>query len=192
MIKVWDPLVRIGHWLLVAAFVVAYIAEGDWLPLHVWAGYLAGAIVAVRIVWGFVGTPRARFSDFIYAPGKVLADLRDLLSLSGKRYLGHGPLGGAMAVALLVLIAAVTLTGLTTLAEVKGEGPFSYFIAREDVVAPEAGGEERPLGPLDRIHELLANLTLLVIALHVALVALASFAHKENLIRAMFTGEKRE
>jgi cytochrome b len=46
---VWDPLVRFGHWALVAAFALAYFSAeeeaGGPDPLHVWGGYVVGAIV---------------------------------------------------------------------------------------------------------------------------------------------------
>ncbi len=37
--KVWDLPLRVFHWLLVAAFFVAYLTEDDLLTVHVWAGY---------------------------------------------------------------------------------------------------------------------------------------------------------
>src|SRR5215467_4887562 len=80
---VWDPLVRYGHWALVAAFAVAYLSAeeeaGGADPLHVWGGYVVGAIVVLRVVWGFVGPRYARFSDFVRSPIEALTYFRDLL-----------------------------------------------------------------------------------------------------------------
>ena len=78
-IAVWDPLVRISHWVLVAAFVVAYLTEGEPLTVHVWAGYVVGAIVLFRVLWGFVGPKYARFGNFVSGPGRMLGYLGDLL-----------------------------------------------------------------------------------------------------------------
>ena len=75
---VWDLVVRLSHWTVAVGFFVAYFAE-DVLTLHVWAGYVVGVVVLLRLVWGFVGPQRARFADFVHGPitvGRHLADFR--------------------------------------------------------------------------------------------------------------------
>lgn len=197
---VWDPLVRVFHWTVVVGFFVAYFSEGEPLSLHVWAGYVVGAMVLLRIVWGFVGTPHARFSDFVFPAKRVISYLIDELRMRAPRRLGHSPAGGAMVVALLVILLATTGSGLTLLAVHEGQGPFSSFIKQAErpnptsAIAPLETGDtaESPTVELwEEVHEVLANLTLLLVILHVGGVVLASYAHKENLVAAMFDGKKR-
>jgi cytochrome b len=55
-VKVWDPVVRYGHWALVVAFALAYLrAEedtGNPAKLHVWAGYASGVILGSCLIRG--------------------------------------------------------------------------------------------------------------------------------------------
>jgi cytochrome b len=204
-IRIWDPVVRIGHWTIVVAFAAAYFTEEDLLSLHVWAGYLVGSVVAFRVLWGFVGPQQARFSDFVYAPRRVLAYLSDLVRFRAKRYLGHSPAGGAMVLTLLFMLAATVGTGLLTYAADKHAGPLAPLYAAQASVAAAAengargateadgdeGGRKGEESALRELHELLANLTLALVVLHVSGVVLASIVHRENLVVAMITGRKR-
>jgi cytochrome b len=179
-IYVWDPFVRVFHWTLVIAFTLAYfLTEKGLLTVHVWAGYVVGALVVARVIWGFVGPEHARFSDFVYAPGTTLRYVRDLVLFRAERHLGHSPGGGAMIVLLLLFLAATVVTGLIVYGGDQQAGPLAGKFTKETGEAVE------------EVHELLANITLALVLAHIAAVVLASFVFRENLPRAMITGYKR-
>ncbi|MDN5872398.1 MAG: cytochrome b/b6 domain-containing protein [Nitrococcus sp.] len=181
-IKVWDPVVRVFHWTLVVAFFTAYIiTEDDFLWLHTWAGYLILALLVVRIIWGFIGTRYARFSSFVTRPAESLRYLWATITGHARRYLGHNPAGAAMIIALLVLLALDTLSGIVLYAVDQGSGPLAGWIVQS----------ERLEEPLEEIHDVLANLTLALVIVHTIGVFLGSITHRENLLVSMFHGYKR-
>jgi len=181
-VRVWDPLVRLFHWSLVGAFATAFIVEDDLLGVHVLAGYLVLGLIAIRLVWGVIGTRHARFTDFVRGPRQVMAYIGDALRLRAPRHLGHNPAGGAMVVALLVLVSATGLCGLALYGAQELSGPLAPLMSG----LPPVWGEG-----LEETHEVLANLTLAFIVAHVAGVLFSSLAHRENLVRAMVNGRKR-
>jgi cytochrome b len=199
---VWDPLVRFGHWALVAAFAVAYLSAeeeaGNPDPLHVWGGYVVGAIVVLRVVWGFVGPRHARFSDFVRSPIVALAYFRDLLYGRARRYVGHSPAGGAMVIALLVCLAATVATGLIAYGE-EGKGPLAVVMVTDaNANGNEAGHRalaekrgEQGESTIGELHGLMASITMAFVVAHIFGVVVASVVHKENLVLAMITGRKR-
>src|SRR5215470_15537570 len=142
---VWDPLVRFGHWALVAAFAVSYLSAeeeaGGPDPLHVWGGYVVGGLVVLRVVWGFVRPRHARFSDFVRSPIVALTYFLDLMYGRARRYIGHSPAGGVMVIALLVCLAAIVATGLIAYGE-EGKGPLAAVLVSD----AKANGKEAARG----------------------------------------------
>lgn len=167
-VRVWDPLVRIGHWALVAAVAAAWLTHEGFGAVHEWIGYVALGVVAVRLVWGLVGPRYARFTQFVRSPGVTAAYARAMLANREPRHIGHNPLGGWMIVALLATVAAVGVSG---------------WLMTTDAF----WGDER----MEDVHELLAEGLLVLIALHVAGAIVESIRHRENLVRAMIDGNKR-
>jgi cytochrome b len=168
-VKVWDPFVRVFHWSLVGLFLLAYATGDDIVKVHIAAGYAIAGLLALRIVWGFVGPSHARFGAFLRSPSAVLAYLRDVALLRAPRYLGHNPAGGAMVVALIVLLAGTCTTG--------------YMMTTDAYWGSEM---------IEEVHEAFANLTIALVVVHVLGVLVASFQHRENLVKAMITGRKRQ
>ena len=181
IVRVWDPAVRIFHWTLLPAFVIAYLSGEEIIDLHVFSGYLVGGLVAFRILWGLVGTRRARFRDFVRSPGTIRDYLRTLFSGQPHHYTGHNPAGGAMVILLLLMLALTTLSGLAVYGYKELAGPLAFLAAY-----PVFGGEG-----FEEIHEVCANLTVALIVVHVAGVLVSSVLHRENLVHAMITGTKR-
>lgn len=215
-IRVWDAFVRIFHWTLAIGFFVAYFSE-DVLWLHVWTGYVLGVLVLLRILWGFVGPKHARFRDFLFPPAIIAAYLFDLIRFQAQRHIGHSPAGAIMVFLLLGGMLAVTGTGLVVYAEEENAGPLAGLIAQtepaatvelspiatahadeerehDDAYGEHAGehAEEHEAGEAwEEAHEVLANLMLFAVLLHIAGVLLASLVTRENLARSMITGRKR-
>jgi cytochrome b len=167
-VRVWDPLVRIGHWLLVAAVAVAWFTRHSIGAWHERIGYAALAVVAARILWGWRGSQQARFSDFVHGPKHTFRYALEMLRRREPRYLGHNPLGGWMIVALLSAVALVGASG------------WLYTTDRFWGVAW-----------VEAVHSVSSDVLLTLVALHVAGVLYASCRHRENLVGAMLHGRKR-
>jgi cytochrome b len=178
---VWDPFIRLFHWSLVVAFVLAYVTEDDLMTLHTWAGYSVLGLVTTRVLWGLIGSRHARFSDFIYSPATTLQFLKDTLRQKGKRYLGHNPAGGAMVIMLLLSLLVTSLTGVVLYGAEEGGGPLAGWAGQFGHDWAEA---------FEEVHEFFANFTVLLVFLHVAGVLIESFIHRENLVSSMFNGKK--
>jgi len=180
-IRVWDPLVRVFHWSLASAFLIAYITEDDFMTLHEYAGYLILGLIGFRIIWGVIGTQYARFSDFVKPPKAVIQYLKDIASFKANRYIGHNPAGGAMVIALLLSLLLTGITGMLYFGLEDQQGLLASYVANWPSYLND---------PFEEIHEFFANLTLLLVFLHIAGVLLASIQHGENLVRSMFNGKK--
>jgi len=169
MARVWDPIVRVFHWSLVLSFVIAWLTSHSSEDIHHWAGYIAVALILLRLLWGVVGTPYARFSEFVRGPATILRYLSAVLAGHEARYVGHNPAGGAMVLALMAVTGATVLTGWMMTTD-------AYFGVPWVGIA----------------HDLIAHALLLLVFIHIGGVVLASFRHRENLVAAMFTGRKRK
>jgi len=167
-VRVWDPFVRLFHWSLVLSFGVAWLSANEWEDLHMWAGYAASALILLRVAWGFIGTPYARFSSFIRSPTTVIDYLKAVVTGSAARHVGHNPAGGAMIVALMLAMAATAFTG---------------WLLTTDAFWGDRWAQH--------VHNYLADGLLLLVCVHLAGVFLASYRHRENLIAAMVLGRKR-
>jgi len=211
-IKVWDIALRVFHWALVVCFAIAFISSEESRKLHVIFGYSVLFLVLFRILYGFVGTKYARFSDFLYHPAQIGDYLKGLLIGTPKHYIGHNPAGGFMIFIMLLSLLFLTLTGLKAYG-VKGHGPLAkheisvmtnaFAGSNEKENHDEHNNRERRSQEKhwtekkekdefwEAVHEAIAYFTLFLVSIHIMGVLVSSLVHRENLIKAMITGRKR-
>lgn len=168
-VLVWDLPTRLFHWLFagsfVAAFTIGQVVDDDAaaFKLHMLLGGVMAFMVALRALWGFVGSRHARFSAFAFGPRAVYDYLSRALRGQETPHPGHNP-GSSVAI-FLMLALALGLAGT------------GAFMSR--------GGEV-----LEEAHEVLAYLMVTVVAAHVAGVAWHTYRHRENITRGMIDGHK--
>ncbi len=167
-VKVWGPLVRVSHWLLVLAIVLSWLSRHGWGIWHERAGYFALTVVLTRVLWGFLGPAQVRFTDFVRSPSHTLGYLGQVLRRAESRHLGHNPLGGWMIVALLLVSGLVALSGWLYTTD--------RFWGIEWV---------------ENLHSLLADVLVALAVVHLAGVLYGTFRHRENLVASMIHGRKR-
>jgi len=177
---VWDLFLRIFHWSLAFFFLLAYFLVTDRLRLHSHAGYTVGLLVLFRVLWGVIGSRPAHFVEFVVGPWRSIRYFALLLRGRANNYLGHNPAGAAMIVALLVCVLLTSLSGVALFA-LEGSGPLANtFVANWPGDLLEGG------------HEFFANLSLALVVIHVIGVVYSSYVYRENLIKSMITGKKKE
>lgn len=166
-IAVWDPLVRLIHWSLALTILLNGAFVEDESKTHEWIGYIALALVGVRLVWGLIGPKHARFSAFPPSPARVGRYLRAMLAGDRTVHLSHNPLGALMAYNLWLTVIAIGVTGymMTTI---------TFF----------------GVDWVEEAHEVFFGWLLFSVALHVAGVAFDTWRSGVNLVRAMVNGRK--
>lgn len=165
--KVWDPLVRLFHWSLVALFAAnALFTDPERTP-HEAIGYCILGLLAVRLLWGFIGTRHARFAGFPPSLRASLGQVRDMLGGGRSAHAGHSPLGALMIYNLLATIGLIILSGwmMTT---------NRWF----------------GVGWVEEVHEALVTWAEISVAVHIGAVLLESRRLSVNLPKSMLTGYK--
>ena len=161
-IHVWDRFVRAFHWALVICILLNFFVLEEGETPHRWLGYLATALVCARIVWGFVGSRYARFSDFFPTPAKIVRHVQNVRSGTHDDYPGHNPVAALMIFALMGLVLALGITGYM-------QGTDAYW------------GEDW----VQELHEALASTLIALAGLHAAAALMHHYFWKDNTLLRM-------
>lgn len=179
---IWDLPLRLFHWTMVASVLVAavtgYFLPDWWLNVHAYAGYVLGALLIFRLIWGIVGSKYSRFNIFPLKTDQAKSHLTNLLKGRSAPYTGHNPVGAWMIVLLLACLAALVLTGLVVWGGQENNGPLSAVVGYK-------------LGSFtEEIHEFFAGLLMTMIGIHLAGVLVETVIFKHRIVPAMIDGRK--
>jgi cytochrome b len=180
-VRVWDLPTRLFHWALVALVTASFVTGkigGNAMTWHLYTGYAILALVAFRIVWGFIGGRESRFATFVKGPGAVLRYARTLADRAAPRHAGHNPLGGWSVVLMLAALGTQAVTGLFASDDIFVEGPLAAKVSGATVTLAT------------RIHNWNEWVLIALVALHVAAILFYALFKRENLVRPMVTGRK--
>ena len=179
-VKVWDLPTRIFHWSI-ALLVLAswYTNRRNWMELHFLSGYTMLAMLAFRLVWGFLGSETSRFVKFLKSPVEALRHLRHMFIREPDTEIGHNAAGGWMVLVLLALLLVQVVTGLCSNDDVMVEGPLAKYVGKH--------WSDR----LGWVHSINFTLIEFAILAHVIAVLAYWLFKRQDLLRPMITGIKR-
>jgi cytochrome b len=170
---VWDLPIRLFHWLLAALILFSWWTvknhHTDW---HIWSGCGILTLLIFRLLWGFVGSSTARWTNFVRGPRAVSDYLRG--QWTG---IGHTPLGALSVVALLAAVAIQVSLGLFSEDE---DGLYLGPLSR--LVSSDTSDRIRD------VHETWFNVVLGLIILHVGAIIFYRFRGR-HLTKPMITGK---
>ncbi|WP_347140044.1 cytochrome b/b6 domain-containing protein [Paracoccus sp. SSK6] len=180
--RIWDPALRAFHWtlatLVVANWTLGKIGPSD-MSLHFWLGYAVIALLLFRLAWGFAGPATARFARFVRGPRAVLAYAREMVRPHPTYWPGHSPVGALAVLAMLAVLILQVTTGLFADPEdYVNVGPLASTVSSATARAAL------------RWHHRGADLILILVLLHWAVILFYRLWKREDLVRPMIDGWK--
>jgi len=171
-ISVYDLPVRLFHWLFALLFIAAFAIvklvddESPLFSYHMLAGLTIAFLLVLRLIWGFIGTTYARFSSFKLNPIELIQYFKDTVVTKTKAYLGHNPASSYAAVIMFACAIGLAISGILM----------------------ATGGEN---DSLEEVHELLANIFLISVIIHLVGIVFHHVKHRDSLWSSMLDGKKK-
>lgn len=181
--KIWDPVTRIWHWVLVIVLSLGW-SFGEFMSFdnvrwHFYLGYTLLGLVCIRLCWGIIGPQPIRLRGLFASLRQLAHYIRNLPKRQPSGTAGHNPLG---ALSILLMLLALFLQGFTGLfiesEDFFENGPLFNLVSEETVKF------------MSTWHHRIAKLILALVVLHIGAIIYYLVWKKENLIRPMLTGWK--
>jgi len=178
LVRIWDLPTRLFHWLLalcvIGLIATAQLGHMEW---HFRLGYAVLTLLIFRLLWGLFGGRWSRFAAFLYAPASPVA----VFAREGDplHAVGHTPTGALSVFGLLFFLLAQVGTGLFSDDEIAASGPLAR-LASGDLVSL-VSWYHREVGK---------RVLIVLVILHILAILYYLWRKRQNLVRAMLTGDK--
>ncbi len=183
-VYVWPLFSRISHWVIVFSFLASFCTSfyHHYFTMHMIFGYLFGATLLCRLLWGFMGPKYALFSHFQFSLASLKAYFREKIANRWRTISpGHNPASSWFTLIVLVLGLIIVLSGMVLYGTQEASGVFAglnqHYYRLSLVV--------------ENIHRLTSYILLLWAIVHIAGVLIEQFYHRTGMVLAMVTGYKR-
>lgn len=208
-VYVWDAVVRVTHWvtgitivlltvtgiyignpfLVVSGEATDRFVMGTIRILHMYAGVIFSAAVLARILWLFVGSRWARWTQLVPTTGARLKNALDafkfysFLSKEPAAAVGHNAMAGMSYIAIFGVYVVLTLTGLGLYAVSAPVGSYAQsFVVFNDWF----GGPQQAR----MIHHYLMWVVVIFTCVHVWLAFMTTRFEQNGTMESIFSGYK--
>jgi Ni/Fe-hydrogenase 1 B-type cytochrome subunit len=206
---VWDPVVRVTHWLIFGAVIVLsatgfYIGKPfglsskpanltfvmGWVRLvHSYSAMVFSLSIFARLIWMFTGPPNARWNQFVPATRQRRRDLwgtflfYTFIRRDPPPAVGHNALAGFSYIGVFAMYGLMIFTGLALYLSAARTGSYLHVL---DFLVPLFGG----LQTTRWIHHVCMYLILGFMVHHIYSGWLMSKLEQNGTIDSIFTGYK--
>ena len=181
LIAAWDAPTRVTHWSIAVLVLALWWSgmQGRW-EIHILLGDILAGLVTFRMLWGFFGGSTARLSNMIKGPSQLARYTIALLSRKDAwASVGHNPLGGWSAIAMLLSLFVMVISGLCAESlDGLSRGIFARYLSETQLAAAAA------------VHDLDLQILEILVALHLSAIFFYTLFKRENLISAMIQGRR--
>ncbi len=165
---------RVAHASMALAFLISYVTSESeyWRLVHVYSGYSLAAVLAFRLVWGWVGPASARWGLLLRRVAMWRVWLNKFKQGEWQsRNFWVGASSWVLSAAVLSIYAFCTVaiaTGWATYNELLGDGDLN--------------------DALQELHEGLGNTVMVMVSIHVGLVVTLRVWRGPQALRPMWRG----
>lgn len=177
---IWSLPTRVFHGLFALLILAAFLTDDDkLLHYHAIIGYAILILLTFRFIWGYWGPKYSKFKDFPFGFSQVKEFMLNIFNHEQK-YIGHNPAASYVMMGMFIVVFIVIATGALTFGIQEGKGIFSFL---NDSFLKN--------GTFEELHEILANLLILLIVAHLGGILTDKLLHgKQETLQSIFTGYK--